>query len=162
MRARWETAFIHDARYNRVMTADEEIALMPNMFSLKERRLGNVKVYTFDVLDVESGLIAGEISLRFGESRPLYYLGHVGYHIDPPYRGHGWATRACRLCLPLFSDIGMNSFSVTTDTDNFASRKTCEHIGCLLESIVYVPEDIRKAFQLPNQKCRYIYCAKLP
>lgn len=156
MRTRWETSFIHDARANQVMLRDSEIALMPRVYSLRERRLGNAKVFTFDVLDAKTGFIAGEISLRFGEGRSLYYLGHVGYHIDPPYRGHGWAARACRLCIPLFTQMNMSSFTITNDPDNYASRKTCEHIGCILESIVGVPADIRKEFRLPAYKCRYI------
>ena len=30
----------------------------------------------------------GQISYRDGESRGIYYYGHIGYHIEPPYRGN--------------------------------------------------------------------------
>ena len=99
----------------------------------------------------------GYVSLRLGESPSLYYLGHIGYRIDPPYRGHGYAQQACELLRPLMSEHGLRSVVITTDTDNIASRRTCEHLGCALESIADVPNEYRVLCSGSDRKCRYIY-----
>ena len=39
----------------------------------------------------------GRISYRPGESAAIYYFGHIGYHIDPQWRGNHYAEKACRL-----------------------------------------------------------------
>ena len=98
----------------------------------------------------------GYVSLRLGESPSLYYLGHIGYRIDPPYRGHGYARQACELLKPLLRHHGLKSVVITTDPDNIASRRTCEHLGCALESIADVPQEYRVLCSGAEQKCRYI------
>ena len=99
----------------------------------------------------------GYVRLRLGESPSLYYLGHIGYRIDPPYRGNGYAKQACELLQPLMREHGLRSVVITTDTDNAASRKTCEHLGCVLESIADVPNEYRVLCSGSEKKCRYIY-----
>ena len=74
--------------------------------------------------------------LRVGEDESLFYLGHIGYHVDPPFRGHSAALHACRLCVPVFHELGMRTFVITTDEDNLPSILTCERLGCILESTV--------------------------
>ena len=100
---------------------------------------------------------AGEIALRVGEDASLFYLGHIGYHVDPPFRGHGAALRACRLCVPVFSELGMRTFVITTDEDNLPSIRTCEKLGCILESTVNVPLWCRQEFSISARKRRYVY-----
>ena len=102
----------------------------------------------------------GYVSLRLGESPSLYYLGHIGYRIDPPYRGNGYAKQACELLQPLMREHGLRSVVITTDTDNAASRKTCEHLGCVLESIADVPNEYRVLCSGSEKKCRYIYLTR--
>ena len=99
---------------------------------------------------------AGQISLRFGESTGVYYFGHIGYHVDPPFRGHHYAERACRLVLPVFRAMGMRSLVITCDPDNIGSNKTCRHLGCLAESRIPVPEGLQKKWLLSPEKRRYI------
>ena len=111
----------------------------------------------FDIVDIATRRIAGEIALRIGEGESLYYLGHIGYHIDPPYRGRRGALRACKMCLPLLKEMGMLSFVITTDDDNYPSIKTCELLGCELESTVDVPAWCQLEFSISNRKRRYIY-----
>ena len=102
----------------------------------------------------------GYVSLRLGESPSLYYLGHIGYRIEPPYRGHGYALQACELLQYLMHEHALRSVVITTDTDNWASRKTCERLGCVLESIVSVPQEYRVLCSGAEKKCRYIYMAR--
>ena len=99
----------------------------------------------------------GQISYRDGESRCVYYYGHIGYHIDPPFRGKHFAYRACRLIEPEIKLSGKTSVVITCDIDNQPSRKTCERLGCFFERIADVPEDIFRKFEISRQKCRYIW-----
>lgn len=100
---------------------------------------------------------AGRISVRLGESPCVYYFGHIGYHVDPPYRGDHFARRACELLRPLLLRSGKTSVVITTDPDNWASRKTCEGLGCALERTVTVPESIWRRWEISRVKCRYIW-----
>ncbi len=102
----------------------------------------------------------GYVSLRLGESPSLYYLGHIGYRVDSEYRGHGYARQACELLKPLMREHGLRSVVITTDPDNAASRRTCEHLGCILESIAEVPNEYRVLCSGSEQKCRYIYMSQ--
>ena len=100
---------------------------------------------------------AGQISLRIGESECMYYFGHIGYHIDPPWRGHNWSARACLMIRPLIRQLGKGSVVITADPENMASRKICEKLGCELESVVDVPERLQRKWELSARKCRYIW-----
>ena len=100
---------------------------------------------------------AGQISLRLGESPCVYYFGHIGYHVDPPYRGQHYARRACELLRPLMEAAGKDSVVITCDPDNLPSRRTCEGLGCELERIVNVPAFISDRWEISPVKCRYIW-----
>ena len=100
---------------------------------------------------------AGRISVRLGESPCVYYFGHIGYHVDPPYRGQHFARRACSLLRPLMLRHGKTSVVITTDPDNWASRRTCEGLGCEMERTVNVPREIYSRWEISRVKCRYIW-----
>ncbi len=99
----------------------------------------------------------GRINLRLGESPCIYVYGHIGYHIDPPWRGHHYARRACRLIVPVMLRAGKRTVVITCDPDNLPSRTTCEHLGCVLERTVPVPEWIRRRWSISREKCRYVW-----
>ena len=99
----------------------------------------------------------GQISYRSGESRGVYYYGHIGYHIDAPWRGHHLAWRACRLLRGEILLSGKSSVVITCDPDNAASRKTCRRLGCLYEGTVKVPSDLQRKYDISGAKCRYIW-----
>ncbi len=99
----------------------------------------------------------GQISLRMGESAGIYYFGHIGYHIDPPYRGHHYAACACTLLSGMIRSAGKESVVITTDVDNAASRKTCLRLGCQQERIVDVPKALQEKWGLSERKVRYIW-----
>jgi predicted acetyltransferase len=118
--------------------------------------IGAMRSYGYIIAPGGLAKEAGRISLRVGESRSLYYFGHIGYHIDKGYRGQHYALHACRLIAGLCRELELHSVVITTNVDNPASRKTCESLGCILESVVFVPEDLRARYGLPPLKCRYI------
>lgn len=137
------------------MAADELVALRPRDH-VRDVRLGDVRSLIFDVIDVETRKVSGELSLRIGESESLFYLGHIGYHIDPPFRGRHAALHACRLSLPFLLELGMRSVVITTDEDNGPSIRTCERLGCVLESTVDVPRRYQAEFSISARKRRYV------
>lgn len=119
--------------------------------------LGIVDGYVFHIYKCHGLHKMGYVSLRLGESPSLYYLGHIGYRIDPPYRGHHYARQACELLKPLMTEHGLRSAVITTDPDNLASRRTCEELGCVLEGTVAVPPAYRVLCSGSESKCRYIW-----
>ena len=123
----------------------------------RDRNHGIAETFTYDIFLPNHRAYAGYVSLRTGESPEIYYLGHIGYRVNPPYRGFGLAARAVRALTPLILDERFYSLSITTDTDNIPSRKTCENLGCVLENIVPVPRKYRELCMHSPAKCRYIY-----
>ena len=100
--------------------------------------------------------IAGSISLRIGHSLNLdCYLGHVGYHVLPPARGHHFSERATRLLLPVARAHGHRSLWITCNPDNYASRRTCERLGAVYVDLLPVPKGNALYSQGDRQKCRY-------
>jgi len=100
--------------------------------------------------------IAGSISLRIGHSLNLdRYLGHIGYHVLPPARGHHFAERACRLLLPIARAHGHQHLWITCNPDNLASRHTVERLGAVLVDTVLVPRENALYTQGDREKCRY-------
>ena len=142
---------------NRAEFTDGIIDLIPVHVFPSESALGFGHEQTWKIVPHLERREMGRISFRSGEGRYIYYYGHIGYHIDPPYRGASWALHACRLCLPIFAAMHMRSFVITTDDDNFPSIKTCERLGCVLESTVDVPVWCREEFEISCRKRRYVY-----
>ena len=97
------------------------------------------------------------MSIRLGESPALYYLGHIGYRVEAGYRGNGYAARACALMVPFIQRLGIRSLVITTNVENIASRKTCEHLSCTLERIAPVPAKYQPVCMGAKWKCRYIW-----
>lgn len=136
---------------------DGVIDLAPIRLFPPEEEMGFGEVYDYIIAPHGQRREAGRISLRLGESPCVYYFGHIGYHVDPPWRGHHYAARACALLEPLIAASGKSSIVITTDPDNMPSRHTCERIGCMLESIVPVPPLMQSRWELSPVKCRYVW-----
>lgn len=136
---------------------DGVIDLAPIRLFPPEEEMGFGEVYDYIIAPHGQRREAGRISLRLGESPCVYYFGHIGYHVDPPWRGHHYAARACALLVPLIAASGKSSIVITTDPDNMPSRHTCERIGCILESIVPVPPLMQSRWELSPVKCRYVW-----
>lgn len=137
--------------------SDGVIDLLPLRLYPPEKEMGFGRVYDYMIVPHGTYREAGRISLRMGESPCVYYFGHIGYHVDPPYRGNHYARRACALLRPLIALHGKSSVVITTDPDNWASRKTCLGLGCTLERTVAVPQEIRDRWEISAVKCRYIW-----
>lgn len=151
-----EKQFIRCGRRREWMFQNEEIALMPREYAHTLAIIDHAASLIFDIIDIGTGRVAGEIALRIGEGPSLFYLGHVGYHVDPPYQGRNYACKACLLVMPVFEAFGFRTFVITTDEDNRPSIRTCEKLGCVLESTVDVPLWCSAEFQISHRKRRYI------
>jgi predicted acetyltransferase len=142
---------------NRAEYTDGVIDLVPVHFTPPDPAMGFGREQIWRItLHNQRGEI-GQISYRDGESRCIYYFGHIGYHIDEPFRGHHYARRACRLLKREILAAGKNSVVITCDPDNLPSRKTCIHLGCLWEGDTDVPPDLRKKYDISARKCRYVW-----
>ena len=157
MKTAVEKAFIRAGRRREALYADDEFAIVPREYAHRVSQIDGACSMIFDIVDRHTRRTAGEIALRIGEGESLFYLGHIGYHMDPPFQGRHGALRACRMVIPLFREMGMRSFVITTDEDNFPSIRTCEKLGCVLESTVDVPNWCRVEFCISHRKRRYIY-----
>ena len=85
----------------------------------------------------------------------IVYGGHIGYNVEPAFRGHHYAERACRLLFPLAQSHEMTTLWLTTIPDNYASRRTCERLGARLVEIVPLPKDNDQYAIGDREKCRY-------
>ena len=149
--------FIRHGRRSEPMLWDDEIALCPREYYGYSKQIGCECSLIFDIVRRRDANIAGEIALRIGDSPEQFYLGHIGYHVDPPFRGRGFAARACKLCEPLLVSIGQRDIVITTDPDNLPSVKTCEKLGCELECTVPVPPSFQQRLEISAEKHRFVW-----
>ena len=141
---------------------DELLRLAPNGMQPADRNRHLVPQYHFwmKLHPVDNRpapvTIAGGLGLRIGRSFDLeMYLGHLGYNVFPPARGNHYAERACRLVLPLARAHGMREIWITCNPDNYASRRTCERLGCAFVDIVPIPHGHMLHRRGEYHKCRY-------
>lgn len=121
---------------------DGELSLVIDYRSPSDPARGWIPTYHFG-LRVEGRRIGG-IELRVDHGGALdHSTGHVGYFVEPAWRGRGFAARAGLLLLPLARAHGLRRLWLLCDADNLASRRTCERLGAVL-----VPADTPAA-------CRY-------
>lgn len=150
-------SFLRQIFSRRPVFSDGEIDLYLSDTDVSDNECGIEDGYLFNILHKKTRKYVGYVSLRLGESPALFYLGHIGYRIKPEWRGHSYAYHACRMLIPLLAKMRMDSVVITTDIDNWASRRTCEKLGCQLESIMPVPDRYRGICSGSAAKCRYIW-----
>lgn len=138
------------AEYHACTCHFEDFALLPPLtdgnVSLQTDRLcpadpvkRYVPAYHFEIMVNDQPV--GKISLRIGYPDSLLYGGQIGYNVDEPYRGHGYAGAACRLLFPVMRAHGMRSAIITNNVENTASRRVCEKIGARYLCRIDVPQD---------------------
>ena len=103
-----------------------------------------------------TGRAVGSIRLRLSNDDGIrLYAGHIGYGVDAPFRGHRYATYACLALKPVVLARGFRTVWITCDPDNWASRRTCEHIGAELIEVIDLPADLDMYRDGERRKCRY-------
>ena len=111
--------------------------------------------YYFKICRISDGVMVGHCEFRVGHSERLYFGGNIGYTVYEPYRGNHYAAKACKLILHLAKKHKMKYLYITCNPDNFASRKTCEFAGGILEAIVDLPPDNDMYIDGERKKCIY-------
>ncbi len=119
---------------------DGEIRLVLDHTSDADDARGWVPAYHFRICDM-AGTPMGECDLRVGYTEGLYYGGHIGYRVEPPFRGHHYAAKACHLLFLLAKKHGMPYLYIGCDPDNLPSRRTLEGLGGTLVAIADLPPD---------------------
>ena len=138
------------------ISIDGELQLQLLETQLDTSGEATLPTYRFAMLHSVRAVQMGFINLRIGHGDNLtLYRGHVGYGVEPEFRGHGYAARACRLLLPLALSHGINPLWITCNPDNLPSRKTCERLGAELVEIITVPEETEAYRAGARIKCRY-------
>ena len=117
---------------------------------------GWVPSYAFELRLDGVAECVGKVSLRVGNTRSIeLYGGHVGYGVDPKWRGRHYAERGVRLMLPLAKQHGLPTLWITCSPDNWPSRRTCERLGAELVEIVPLPPDNDMYARGRRESCRY-------
>lgn len=137
--------------------SDGKIDLYPLRDPGNDPALGFRRVLEWKICVSGSRQEIGRVTYRTGEGRGIYYFGHIGYHVDPPWRGNHYALRACLLIRDVIQRSGKSSVIITCDPDNDASRKTCEALGCLKECVTDVDRELQEKYDISARKIRYIW-----
>lgn len=133
---------------------NDEIRLVLNKTAPADPVRGWVPAYYFDICNL-AGEKMGFCDLRIGHTQGTYYGGNIGYTIDPPYRGHHYAGKACLLLFQLAKKHDLGHLIITCNPDNYASRRTCEYAGGQLVEIARLPEDNDMYLEGETHKCIY-------
>jgi tagatose 1,6-diphosphate aldolase len=120
---------------------DGEVELLIAKLHPADAFAGYVPSYDFIIALSADHTPIGMLSVRIGHNQNTYYGGNVGYHIDPPYRGHHYAAKACELAKQVGIRHRMDYFIITCNPDNHPSRRTIERAGGQFMECVLLPED---------------------
>lgn len=121
------------------LPTDGDLRLILTECTPVENSPWGVPAYTF-AMQGPGGEYMGRIRLRVGWSEDVIrYAGQVGYAVEPAYRGHHYAERACRLIIPVAKRHGMTDLWITCQPDNMSSRRTLERLGAACAGVIDVP-----------------------
>lgn len=138
------------------LLVDGDLELVISELFPGDAALDLVPSYKFNMISRPDKKIAGRIDLRLGNPRVItMYAGHIGYSVEPAYRGHRFAARAVRLLIPLARHYDLSPLWITCNPDNYASRRTCELVGAEMVEIVDLPHDNDMYLIGERYKCRY-------
>ena len=77
----------------------------------------------------------GRIVFRYGTNQQLRYCGHIGYTIEPEFRGHGYGAMALKKLLAIIYFKGYRQVLISCGRDNIASMKTIEKMNIVSKKL---------------------------
>ena len=99
-----------------------------------------VPSHNFGIYLAKENIKVGHIGFRIGISENLKkYAGQVGYEVEEPYRGNGYAGKAL-MALKKHMIHYMPYIYITCTPTNLASARTIEKAGGVLQEIIDVPK----------------------
>lgn len=116
---------------------------------------GFTPYYLFSI--VQDDHEVGRITYRLGSVEEHYFDGHIGYHIEPEYRGHYYAYQACLL---LQKEMKFQQAVLTCDPDNIASLKTIKKLKAKYLETKVIPSKLRRFFA-HDEKEKMIFLWKI-
>jgi len=135
---------------------DDDLRLVIEALVPSEPHLDRVPAYRFCMYRTDDAQLIGRIDLRLGNTPYLVqFAGHIGYRVEPAFRGRRYAARSLGLLLPLAALHGLNPIWITCNPDNAASKRTCELAGGELVDIVSTPRGSSMYRAGETRKCRY-------
>jgi tagatose 1,6-diphosphate aldolase len=135
---------------------DELVGLQLVRTSFGDDTRWHVPTYHFRLVLLSTDESLGRLTFRAGVNAVIRRVrGQIACLIDEPHRGHGYATRACRILMPFARAHGFGELCITCDPSNIASRRTLEHLGAQFVDIVDVPSQSAMYQEGLRQKCRY-------
>jgi len=110
----------------------------------------------FEMRSVPDGTPMGNLRFRVGDADTvLRYPCHIGYDVNPEFRGRRYAARSLGLILALARAHGLTRLWIGCRPENPASRRTCELAGAKLHEIVDIPQSHEMYQQGIHSTCRY-------
>ncbi len=102
----------------------------------------------------------GKIVLREGTIEQRYYDGHIGYSVEPQYRGHNYAYQAVIKLKKIAKRLGFEQLVITCSPDNIASKKTIRKLNAKYLETKTIPPEYQKDFR-DDERVKEIYIIEL-
>lgn len=134
---------------------DSEIILKLHRTADANPKRNWVPAYHFKICRISDDAEVGFCDLRIGYTEGTYYGGNIGYTVYENFRRKHYAGKACLLLFKLAKSHEMKYLYITCDPDNYASRKTCEFAGGVLEGIFDLPPHNEMYLEGDKRKCIY-------
>lgn len=132
--------------------------LIEEMFVDSDLPKGWKPYYIYRVM--VDNIAVGKITMRQGTSEEQYIDGHIGYTIDPLYRGHHYAYQAMLLIKKIAKEKGFEELVLTCSPSNIASKKTILKLGALYIETKPIPPKMKQYFT-KEETTKEIYILKL-
>lgn len=113
-----------------------------------------VPFYHFRILN-RAGQQVGHLNFKVGDTHHIIQcVGHIGYEIQPEYRGNSYAYFACNAIRPFIREF-YDRVILTSDPDNTASIKIIERLNAKFIGEIEVPESDPSYGHRSKRKRRY-------
>lgn len=113
---------------------------------------------SYNIIQLSNNKNIGYIEIRPTITPYLYYLGQIGYHIYPEFRGNNYAYKACLLLFELAKkEYNLNEIIITCSPDNIPSLKTLNKLNGELIETIEVPKDHELYYRKEKIKCIFKY-----